>query len=64
MGWNFCIFRDLGSEQKKNQGAKNTRSKQEERVEKEREGEEGKEGVKQTVFFGSQDLLICGSGTT
>ena len=45
-GWNFCIFRDPGSEPKKNKEPKKLEVKRGERGEKEREGGRRKRGDK------------------
>ena len=50
-GWNFCIFRDPGSEPKKIKEPKKLEVKRGERGEKKERGGEGKEGVKQTVLW-------------
>ena len=62
-GWNFCIFRDPGSEPKKSRSQKN-KSKTRGKEKKERGGGRRKRGGETNFFFGSKDWLIIGSRTT
>ena len=51
-GWNFCIFRDPGSEPEKIKEPKKLEENEGKWEKKKERGGEGKEGVKQTVFLG------------